>query len=77
MDKQIAQSGLLLEDFTPPVNPPKTIDDPKDSKPEDWDEREVYYYFLYCCIFLLILFFQKIPDPDSQKPDDWDESQVS
>ena len=40
VDKHVAQKGLLLEDFKPPVNPPKTIDDPKDSKPEDWDERE-------------------------------------
>lgn len=29
-----------MEDFTPPVNPPKEIDDPDDKKPEDWDERE-------------------------------------
>lgn len=25
-----------MEDFTPPVNPPKEIDDPEDSKPADW-----------------------------------------
>jgi hypothetical protein len=29
-------SGSLLEDFTPPVNPPKEIDDPEDFKPSDW-----------------------------------------
>lgn len=40
VDKHYAQTGLLLDDFRPPVNPPKTIDDPNDSKPEDWDERE-------------------------------------
>ncbi|KAI0718917.1 Calreticulin family-domain-containing protein [Cerioporus squamosus] len=28
--------GNLLEDFTPPVNPEKEIDDPEDKKPEDW-----------------------------------------
>ncbi|KAI0249552.1 Calreticulin family-domain-containing protein [Lactifluus subvellereus] len=28
--------GSLLEDFTPPVNPPTEIDDPEDKKPEDW-----------------------------------------
>ncbi|KAI0690740.1 Calreticulin family-domain-containing protein [Cytidiella melzeri] len=28
--------GNLLEDFTPAVNPPSEIDDPEDSKPEDW-----------------------------------------
>jgi hypothetical protein len=26
--------------FSPPVNPPKEIEDPNDKKPEDWDERE-------------------------------------
>jgi hypothetical protein len=29
-------TGNLLEDFTPPVNPPKEINDPEDKKPEDW-----------------------------------------
>jgi len=26
--------------MTPPINPEKEIDDPSDSKPEEWDERE-------------------------------------
>ncbi|KAL0884259.1 hypothetical protein ABMA27_016249 [Loxostege sticticalis] len=38
-DKEV-NAGSLLEDFTPPVNPPEEIDDPNDKKPEDWDERE-------------------------------------
>lgn len=40
VDKKVVNSGSLLEDFTPPVNPPAEIDDPEDKKPEDWDERE-------------------------------------
>lgn len=28
--------GNFLEDFTPAVNPEAEIDDPEDSKPEDW-----------------------------------------
>lgn len=40
LDKTSVAKGSLLEDFNPPVNPPKEIDDPNDSKPEDWDERE-------------------------------------
>ncbi|CAG2164404.1 unnamed protein product, partial [Oppiella nova] len=40
LDKSSVGKGSLLEDFNPPVNPPKYIDDPNDSKPEDWDERE-------------------------------------
>ncbi|KAG0251772.1 hypothetical protein BG011_007379 [Mortierella polycephala] len=35
---EVASSGSLLENFEPPVNPPKEIDDPKDSKPADWVE---------------------------------------
>ena len=40
VDKQIVNSGSLLSDFEPPVNPPDEIDDPADKKPDDWDERE-------------------------------------
>ena len=40
VDYKIVNSGNLLEDFTPPVNPPTEIDDPNDFKPNDWDERE-------------------------------------
>ncbi|KAI0271488.1 Calreticulin family-domain-containing protein [Gloeopeniophorella convolvens] len=29
-------TGSVLEDFTPAVNPPAEIDDPEDTKPEDW-----------------------------------------
>ncbi|KAK6250357.1 Calreticulin/calnexin - like 1 [Theobroma cacao] len=31
---------LSAEDFEPPLIPAKTIPDPDDKKPEDWDERE-------------------------------------
>lgn len=40
IDHKVVNEGSLLTDFTPPVNPPKEIDDPKDFKPENWDERE-------------------------------------
>lgn len=40
VDQFSVNEGSLLEDFTPPVNPDKEIDDPEDSKPDDWDERE-------------------------------------
>ncbi|KAJ9200089.1 hypothetical protein DTO164E3_2781 [Paecilomyces variotii] len=36
IDGSPVKNGTLLEDFTPPVNPPKEIDDPKDKKPADW-----------------------------------------
>ncbi|CAG5005743.1 unnamed protein product [Parnassius apollo] len=40
VDNKEVNAGSLLEDFTPPVNPPEEIDDPNDKKPEEWDERE-------------------------------------
>lgn len=38
INNEKAKAGSLLEDFTPPVNPPKEIDDPEDVKPADWVE---------------------------------------
>ena len=36
------KTGSLLEDFAPPVNPEKEIDDPKDKKPSTWvDEPKI------------------------------------
>jgi len=36
IDLESKAKGSLLKDMEPPVNPPKEIDDPTDSKPEDW-----------------------------------------
>ncbi|PKS11838.1 hypothetical protein jhhlp_001132 [Lomentospora prolificans] len=36
------KSGSLLTDFQPSVNPPEEVDDPSDTKPEDWvDEARI------------------------------------
>jgi len=40
VDQNLINSGSLLEDMTPPVNPPKEISDPDDKKPSDWDDKE-------------------------------------
>lgn len=40
VDNKVVNSGSLLTDVNPPVNPPKEIDDPNDKKPDDWDDRE-------------------------------------
>lgn len=40
IDGDERRKGSLLEDFEPPVNPPKEIDDPEDKKPEDWEDDE-------------------------------------
>lgn len=36
IDSEVKVDGSLSEDFEPPVQPPKEIDDPEDKKPEDW-----------------------------------------
>ncbi|PSN59558.1 Calreticulin-domain-containing protein [Corynespora cassiicola Philippines] len=42
IDGESIRNGTLLEDFSPAVNPEKEIDDPNDSKPEDWvDEARI------------------------------------
>lgn len=40
IDQNPVNTGSLLLDFTPPINPDKEIVDPRDKKPDDWDERE-------------------------------------
>ncbi|XP_011137857.1 calnexin isoform X2 [Harpegnathos saltator] len=40
VDNKILNSGSLMDDFIPPVNPPLEIEDPDDKQPEDWDDRE-------------------------------------
>ncbi|XP_014790262.2 calnexin isoform X1 [Octopus bimaculoides] len=40
VDGTVVNEGNLLEDMTPPVNPAKEIEDNKDQKPADWDDRE-------------------------------------
>jgi len=72
INNKTEKAGSLLEDFKPPVNPPKEIDDPEDKKPDDWvdvakiedpeavkpdDWDEDAPEF--------------IPDEDAVKPDDW------
>lgn len=39
IDQSSVSHGSLLHDVVPPVNPLREIDDPTDSKPQDWDER--------------------------------------
>ncbi|KAL4648831.1 calnexin-like [Arapaima gigas] len=39
IDQSLISKGSLLEDVDPPVNPPREIPDPDDTKPADWDDR--------------------------------------
>lgn len=42
IDGEAVKNGTLFEDFDPPVNPDKEIDDPNDTKPADWvDEAKI------------------------------------
>lgn len=42
VDGEKKKDGTLSDSFDPPVQPPKQIDDPKDSKPKDWvDEKKI------------------------------------
>lgn len=40
IDNALINQGNLLEDLIPPIAPPKEIDDPNDTKPDYWDDRE-------------------------------------
>lgn len=66
------KSGSLLEDFAPPFNPPKEVDDPTDSKPEDWVETPK----IPDPDAVKPADWDEdapasIPDPDAEKPEDW------
>ncbi|KAI4886936.1 hypothetical protein NFI96_030448, partial [Prochilodus magdalenae] len=39
IDQKQVQKGSLLKDMDPPVVPPREIEDPKDKKPPEWDDR--------------------------------------
>lgn len=42
IDQESKGKGNLLDDMQPAINPPKLVDDPSDSKPEDWvDEAKI------------------------------------
>ncbi|KAG2087435.1 Calreticulin-domain-containing protein, partial [Suillus cothurnatus] len=82
-------SGLLLEDFTPPVNPAKEIDDPEDKNPEDWvNEKRISDPDAVTTEPYEILDEDavkpegwlddapaNIPDPDAEKPKEWDDEE--
>lgn len=41
IDDSEAKKGNLLNDFDPPITPPKEIPDPTDKKPSDWPEKKI------------------------------------
>jgi len=73
IDGDTKVSGSLLDIFEPPINPPRDIDDPTDTKPADWVDVQ----------YIADASAKKpadwgdedepegIPDPTAQKPDGW------
>ncbi|GJJ13157.1 hypothetical protein Clacol_007408 [Clathrus columnatus] len=72
VDGNSVKTGSLLEDFNPPVNPPKEIDDPEDFKPEDWvDEARISDPDATKPADWDEDAPYEIPDMDAVKPEDW------
>ncbi|KAF8215755.1 Calreticulin family-domain-containing protein [Mycena galopus ATCC 62051] len=66
------KSGSLLEDFQPPVNPPKEINDPDDKKPEDWvNEKRIEDPEAFKPADWDEEAPYEIPDEEATKPEGW------
>lgn len=66
------RNGTLFDDFDPPVNPAKEIDDPKDTKPADWvDQARIPDPDATKPDDWDENAPAEIPDPDATKPEGW------
>ncbi|KAK6475859.1 calnexin-like [Huso huso] len=89
VDQTVINSGNLLSDMSPAVNPLPEIEDPDDQKPEDWDERpkiqdpegegdedapaKIPDESAVKPEGWLDEESEYVSDPDALKPEDWDE----
>jgi len=74
IDQEVATTGDLLKDMTPPIIPPQKIKDADDIKPKDWeDNEEIDDPHAKKPEDWDNDAPAKIPDPDAKKPDEWDE----
>jgi len=72
INDEVAKAGSLLTDFDPPVNPPKEIDDPEDSKPADWvDEAQIVDTSAKKPAEWNEDAPLEIEDTEAEKPEDW------
>ena len=72
INNERTKTGSLLEDFDPPVNPSREIDDPEDKKPADWvDEPKIPDPDAVKPADWDEDAPLMIPDADATKPDDW------
>lgn len=76
LNEEPSVNGTLFDSFEPPVNPPKMIDDPNDSKPADWvDEPEIPDPKAKKPADWDENAPAMIPDPNAKKPTDWYEDE--
>eukprot|EP00940_MAST-03C_sp_MAST-3C-sp2_P003456 g3456.t1 len=74
----VEKEGSLLEDLEPPLNPEKMIEDPEDTKPEDWvDDAKIPNPFATKPDDWDEDAPAQIPDPDATMPDGWEEEEES
>merc|ERR1719234_1230694 len=76
IDHTLVNHGSLLDSFTPAVNPPAEIDDPNDSKPDDWDENAPKQILDETAVKPSGWLDDEpdmIPDPEAVRPEDWDD----
>ncbi|KAL4127612.1 hypothetical protein PRIC2_006616 [Phytophthora ramorum] len=72
VDQKSVKSGSMLENFLPSVIPEKEIDDPEDSKPDDWvDEKKIRDPSAVKPDDWDEDAPARIPDEDAVKPVDW------
>ncbi|KAI9228882.1 MAG: calnexin [Piptocephalis tieghemiana] len=72
INRDTVSSGNLLKDFTPPVNPPAEIRDPKDTKPSDWvDDAKIPDPEAKKPEDWDESAPARIPDPEAKMPEDW------
>lgn len=72
IDNESKKSGSLFDDFTPAINPKAEIDDPNDTKPEDWvDEARIADPDAKKPADWDEEAPFEIVDEDAEKPDDW------
>lgn len=76
VDNEVKASGNLLNDLSPPLNPPKEIDDPEDVKPEDWvDEAKIPNMLLSKPDDWDEDAPQFVDDEDAVMPEGWEENE--
>lgn len=74
IDGVLINSGSLLHNMIPAINPPSEIDDIEDKKPADWvDAPEIFDPMAVKPEDWDESQPSKIPDPTASKPEEWDE----